>query len=680
MSSLADTLRHPGVQRAFLMGNHALVRAMLEAGIRVATTYPGSPTPEIAAALESLPSEERSYHFEYATNEKVASEIAIGAALNGQLACVFFKSVGLNVAADSLIQLSLLPLSGGLVVVLGDDPGANSSQNEQDNRHFARMAYLPLFEPATPQEAYEMFVDAAQLARAEATAVLFRMTTHVCHAKELIELRAFPDTPPGDASEFVKDPSLYVPVAKTVLPMKRRALERLERLAAYAETSRHQRLEPAGGRSASPRTRPASSRSRPASPRSRPVSSRGVIASGLPALSVREVGAACRMPFDLLVLGFSHPLPKRRIADFLRAHEEVLVVEELDRVLEQEVKTIAFDAAIDVRLRSREGADELVDEYGADRVRALLHRVWPDLELPVPPRREMAAGPSAGVCGWPARGSGHSADPSSPSAGASGLPEPVPRIPQMCPGCGHRSAFFAISKALSPETVTVADIGCHTMGFERPHRLGDVLLSMGHSTATAAGFALRKNGPKPVAFVGDSTMIHAALPAIADAAVHDHAVTLILLENGTTAMTGHQPRAGSGEVGGKLDVKRILESLGVAFLRDVDAYQQAKLTEMVREAQAHPGFAVVIARHPCMLKMMRETRRRRPGFKVRPVAIDPEACDRLYTCLREFGCPTFVYQEDGSVSVEEDLCIGDGSCLQTCPVSAIGRPQRGDAS
>ena len=659
MSSLADTLRHPGVQRAFLMGNHALVRAMLEAGIRVATTYPGSPTPEIAAALDSLPSEGRSYHFEYATNEKVASEIAIGAALNGQLACVFFKSVGLNVAADSLIQLSLLPLSGGLVVVLGDDPGANSSQNEQDNRHFARMAYLPLFEPTTPQEAYEMFVDAAQLARAEATAVLFRMTTHVCHAKELVELRALPDTPPGDASEFVKDPSLYVPVAKAVLPMKRRALERMDRLAAYAETSRHQRLEPAGSGPASSRSDPASSRSGPTSSRSRPTSPRGIIASGLPALGVREVGAACPMPFDLLVLGFSHPLPKKRIADFLRAHEEVLVVEELDRVLEQEVKTIAFDAAIDVRLRSREGADELVDEYGADRVRALLHRVWPDLELPASPRREMAAGQPAG---------------------ASGLPEPVPRIPQMCPGCGHRSAFFAISKALSPETVTVADIGCHTMGFERPHRLGDVLLSMGHSTATAAGIALRKNGPKPVAFVGDSTMIHAALPAIADAAVHDHAVTLILLENGTTAMTGHQPRTGSGEVGGKLDVKRILESLGVAFLRDVDAYQQAKLTEMVREAQAHPGFAVVIARHPCMLRMMRETRRRRPGFKVRPVAIDPEACDRLYTCLREFGCPTFVYQEDGSVSVEEDLCIGDGSCLQTCPVSAIGRPQRGDAS
>ncbi len=673
MSSLADTLRHPGVQRAFLMGNHALVRAMLEAGIRVATTYPGSPTPEIAAALDSLPSEGRSYHFEYATNEKVASEIAIGAAHNGQLACVFFKSVGLNVAADSLIQLSLLPLSGGLVVVLGDDPGANSSQNEQDNRHFARMAYLPLFEPATPQEAYEMFVDAAQLARAEATAVLFRMTTHVCHAKELVELRALPDTPPGDASEFVKDPSLYVPVAKAVLPMKRRALERMDRLAAYAETSRHQRLEPAGSDPTSSgsgptssgsgptssRSRPTSSGSGPTSSRNRPTSPRGIIASGLPALGVREVGAACRMPFDLLVLGFSHPLPKKRIADFLRAHEEVLVVEELDRVLEQEVKTIAFDAAIDVRLRSREGADELVDEYGADRVRALLHRVWPDLELPASPRREIAAGQPAG---------------------AASLPEPVPRIPQMCPGCGHRSAFFAISKALSPETVTVADIGCHTMGFERPHRLGDVLLSMGHSTATAAGIALRKNGPKPVAFVGDSTMIHAALPAIADAAVHDHAVTLILLENGTTAMTGHQPRAGSGEVGGKLDVKRILESLGVAFLRDVDAYQQAKLTEMVREAQAHPGFAVVIARHPCMLKMMRETRRRRPGFKVRPVAIDPEACDRLYTCLREFGCPTFVYQEDGSVSVEEDICIGDGSCLQTCPVSAIGRPQRGDAS
>jgi indolepyruvate ferredoxin oxidoreductase, alpha subunit len=636
MSRLAEALCQPGAGRVFWMGNHALVRAMLEAGVRVATTYPGSPTPEIAAALEAIPPQARDYHFEYATNEKVATEIAIGAALNGRLACVFFKSVGLNVASDSLIQLSMLPLPGGLVVILGDDPGANSSQNEQDNRHFARMAYLPLFEPATPQETYEMFHEAARLARLESAAVLLRLTTHVCHAKQTVQVGTLAERRMADSPAFTPDPAAYVPVAKTVLPMKLRALALLDRFAGHSEASPFQVIDGASPQGGTPVRR-------------------GILASGLPALAVREILAGEGAPVDLFKLGLTHPLPRQRIAAFLRDHDEILIVEELDRILEQEVKVLAYEEGAAVRILARAGGDELIDEYGVERVRALIARLWPDLAIP----SSRPASVSGAVRG----------DREPPAA-------PAPRrTPQLCPGCGHRSAFHAIRRALEADTITVADIGCHTMGFEPPYRLGDVLLSMGHSVATAAGLSLSGQGPKPVAFLGDSTMIHAGLPGIVDAAVHDHAVTLILLENGTTAMTGHQPRTGSGEEGARLSLGRILESLGVQFLRDVDAYSQAKLIDAIKEAQAHPGFAVVIARHPCMLKMMRDTRRR-PDVLVRPVAIDPKVCDRLYTCLREFACPSFVYHEDGRVTVEPDLCIGDGSCLQTCPLSAIGRPAR----
>ena len=182
-----------------------------------------------------------------------------------------------------------------------------------------------------------------------------------------------------------------------------------------------------------------------------------------------------------------------------------------------------------------------------------------------------------------------------------------------------------------------------------------------------------------LAFIGDSTFFHAGIPALVNAVVNEHNITLVLLENGTTAMTGHQPRPGTGEVGEKIPIIELLGSLGVGFVRDVDAYQQADLIGHVRDAMNHDGFAVVIARHPCMLKFTREQKRKMPGFKLPPVKIDQDKCDRALVCLKEFGCPTFVAEEDGSVKINEDPCIGDGSCLQTCPVHAIERLPMGGA-
>ncbi len=617
MLSLSELMtRREGFQ-ALAMGNHALARAMAEAGTMVVTSYPGSPTPEIAEALQAPAEAARPYRFEFAVNEKVALEIAAGAAVNGHPAAVFFKSVGLNVAADSLIQLPLMELTGGMVVILGDDPGANSSQNEQDNRWFARMSYMPVFEPASPAEVYVMYKEAAALARERRAPVFLRLTTHVCHARERVNFGQLPAAAPDWTPGFDPKNGPYVPITSTVFPLKKRALEKLDAWAAYGEKSPLNRVHKAGQGSRL-----------------------GAIAAGLPALclleAVREAGA----PVDVLKLGLSYPLPTGLLEEFLKSHEEVFIYEELDRVTENEVKALAYDRKLSCRLHARRDHHELMGEASPERARAALNEAWPEL-FPPPARRAAQ--------------------------------QAVPRLPQMCPGCGHRSAFHAIKKALPPGAITVGDIGCHSLGFLPPYNMGEILFSMGHSVSTASGLALGNASRKVVAFVGDSTFFHAALPGVVNAAARDADITLVLMDNGTTAMTGHQPRPGNGELGERLNLPELLKALGVKFLRECDAYEQAKLAAHLKEAMEHKGFAVVIARHPCMLKFMRERRRANPALKTQHVAVDQAKCARHYTCAADFACPSFIRHPDGSVTVNPELCIGDGSCIQTCPAQAIGR-------
>ena len=646
MAALGEILMQREPWSAMIMGNYALARAMIETGTRVITTFPGSPTPEIAAALTAVPEAARPYRFEFSTNEKVALEIAAGASLNGHLSAVFFKSVGLNVAADSLIQLSLMELIGGMVVVLGDDPGANSSQNEQDNRHFARMSYIPMLEPATPRETYEMYREATHLAVEHCTPVFFRLTTHVCHAREVVEFAALPADAPDWTPRFDVARGPYVPISETVFPLKRRALEKLALFTTLSEGSAlNPVLAPCGAGAIEGKRL-------------------GVISAGLPALAALENLVAADQPVDLLKLGFSYPLPVAKILEFLRAHDEVLVLEELDRVMETEIKALAFEAGVRCRVHARPGLEELMGELGPERTWSLLSATWPDVFAP-----RQGGGSQGGTEG--AEGE---------AAQGAHVEAVVPRLPQMCPGCGHRSAFHAVKAALAEldEPITVADIGCHSLGFLPPYEMGEVLFSMGHSVSTGAGLSLGNDERKVIAFLGDATLFHAGLPGIVNSIVYDHDVTLVVLDNATTAMTGHQARFGSGEVGPKIELGPLFETLGVRFLREVDAYQQDKLVELLKEAMTHKGFAVVIAKHPCMLKFTRERLKKKPDFKMPQVAVDPVKCDRLHTCVRDFGCPSFVRHDDGSVTVHSDLCIGDGSCLQVCPVSALEQPRPGE--
>nr|WP_320133852.1 thiamine pyrophosphate-dependent enzyme [uncultured Holophaga sp.] len=626
MRSLGDVLLTRGPFSEIVIGNTAVARAMLEAGIRVATSYPGSPTPEIATALAAIPNARRVFHFEFATNEKVALEVALGSALNGHPSLVFFKSVGLNVAADSFVQLGLLRIPGGLVVLLGDDPGANSSQNEQDNRHYARLAGLPLLEAADPQEAHDLFLCAAAWARELETAVILRLTTHVCHAKARVDFGEWipPNPPPGPA--FAPRGTELVPLVASIPPLRRVALARLEAFRRRFEDSPANRVTGQGSR-------------------------RGIIATGLPRLTLLDVLEGSLEPPDVLELATVHPLPVERVATFLAGHDEVKLLEELDPFLEVEIKALAYDRRLNTRILGKADAEECIGEFLPERVEAILRAAWPDL---LPPRELLPELPGR---------------------------EAVHRPAQLCPGCGHRSAFFALQRELGPEVITVADIGCHTMGHQAPYHMGQVLVSMGHAPSTGSGLALFNTERPVVAFLGDSTFFHAGLPAIANAVFNRHNLVLVILENGTTAMTGHQDHPGVGRnfngEAPRVPLRQALEGLGVTSIREVDAYQGAKLANLVREALGETGFRVIIARHPCMLKVTREARRR-PGFRERHVRIEQGLCTRAATCIEGFACPSFVRHPDGRFSVNRELCIGDGSCRQFCAAGAIlpeeGRP------
>ena len=618
MKKMGDMLLRRDAFSEIVMGNTAIVRAMVEAGTRVVSSYPGSPTPEIALAIQSIPKNDRPFYFEFSTNEKVAIELAYGAAVNGHLSTVFFKSVGLNVAADTFVQLSLMNIIGGLVVVLGDDPGANSSQNEQDNRHYAHMSYTPMLEPADPAEVYHFYREAARLSQTQGMPVILRLTTHVCHAKERVTFGAWNPVEPDDTPQFDPSNGPYIPLTTQAIEMKRTSMARLEQVRQRAEETALNRVVDNGN------------------------TARGVITMGLPFLSLMdELDGAAAKP-DILKLAYVHPLPRKTIVRFLSSHREVKVLEELDDLVENQIKAIAFDLQLPVKIIGKTRPEDWIGEYTPDKVRHVLSATWPDMVQ---------------------------------AAATLEAEDPAPhRPPQMCPGCGHRSAFHAIKQALAPTDITVADIGCHTLGFLPPYEMGQLLMCMGASTAMASGLRLFNTSRKVVAFMGDSTFFHAALPGIINAIFNRHPITLILMENGTTAMTGHQDHAASGrnfnEVTDKIPVRQVLEGLGVKHIAEVDTYQQAKLAELVTEMIAIDEFSVVIARHPCMLKFTRE-QRKNPTYQQKHVTIDQRVCERIHTCIETFGCPTFTRDTEGNVTINTDLCIGDGSCIQTCPTKAI---------
>lgn len=609
MDRLLDS---PEGSKVLLLGNEAIARAALEAGVAVATTYPGTPASEIGDALARV-AKDAGIYFEYSTNEIVATEFAAAAAVSGVRAMTSMKHVGLNVAADALMTFAYTGTRGGFVLVTADDPSCHSSQNEQDNRYYALLAGLPLLEPSNPQECYEMTKEAFSLSERLELPVIVRTTTRVSHVRGPVVVGKIVEGIKKKA--FVKEPGRFVTVpgvARERHIVLLRQLDEAEKLADESHFNAAYRIG-SGGR-------------------------KGVITSSAAFNYVMDAAEYAKADLDVLKLGFSHPLPNKLVFDFLRDHDPVAIVEELEPILETSIRALAQHSAIDTLI--------------IGKVDGLLPRAHEFNHAVVAVALDRAFGITSDIAKAP-------------------VPENLPaRPPVLCAGCPHTATYYAVNKATGGKAIFASDIGCYSLGVGPPHNAADFLLCMGSSVGTAGGLAKVSDQPV-IAFIGDSTFFHAGIPGLINAVHNGHRFLLMILDNRTTAMTGHQPHPGSTTGPACCDItsvsiEEIVKACGVKWQRIVDPYDVKGTVEAIKEGLAQKTVSVAIARRECALIAKKD----REGAIVRKEAIDPEVCTDCGTCTSKFECPAI--SKKGEVrTIDETMCSGCAVCEQVCPSKAI---------
>ncbi|MBW1979934.1 MAG: indolepyruvate ferredoxin oxidoreductase subunit alpha [Deltaproteobacteria bacterium] len=605
-----ELLRGEPGSKALLLGNEAIVRGALEAGVGFATTYPGTPSSEIGDNFYRI-AQETDLYFEYSVNEKVALEVAAAAAVSGVRAICSMKHVGLNVAADALMTLAYVGVKAGMVVVSADDPSLHSSQNEQDNRYYARLSGLPMLEPANAAEALEMTRSAFSLSENQRIPVLLRTTTRVNHSRSVVELGVF--SAGHYRGRFDKDPFNLV-----VIPMVGRKLH-LELLRKQKELQEIADASPFNVSSGQ--------------------GSWGIITSGVSANYVRDAirDLGISREVRLLKLGMTHPLPANLLANFLQGLERVLVVEELEPFLEEQVKALAQEKGLTCVIRGK-GEDLLPRSFEFDplQVRLAIARFF-----------------------------GLNYEHAGSAAGA----ELPPRPPNLCAGCPHRATYYAVKQVVGESAIFPTDIGCYTLGILPPLQAADFLLCMGSGVSSAGGFSQVQNQPV-VAFIGDSTFFHSGITGLINGVQNNHNFTLVILDNGTTAMTGHQPHPGveltpRGRQAPRVSIEAVVRGCGVEEVITVRPQQLKKTIAALDSIVKKEGVKVVISKAPCPLFERRIT-----GKKQQIVFEVTEECDNCRRCLDELGCPAFACECDASgrvkITIDEVLCNGCAVCSQIC--------------
>ena len=587
--------------KRILSGNEAIARGAWEAGVRVAAAYPGTPSTEILEELSLAPG----VYCEWSTNEKVALDVAAGAAMAGRRALAAMKHVGLNVAADSFFYTSYTGAEAGLVVVSADDPAMHSSQNEQDNRRFAVFARVPCLDPADSQECKDFAIAAFDISERFDTPVLLRTTTRINHSSTPVELGERAEAPPP-RSKFPRETAKYVMVPAHARARHPVIEERLARLAEFAEETPLNRIE---------------WRDR----------SLGIITAGVASQYAREVFPNA----SLLKLGMVHPLPAALIRTFAAGVERLVVVEELDPVIEEGVRLLGIAC---------EGKSifPLIGELDPSVVRAAGARAG----LPI-----------------------DHAPVAVPQVAKPPLP---PRPPVLCPGCSHRGVFQLLAKK---KVAVSGDIGCYTLAFLPPLSALHFCGCMGASIGVAHGAAQAGLEERMVAVIGDSTFFHTGLPALANVAYNRANVLTVILDNRTTAMTGHQPNPGTGmtlqkQPSDAVELEPLVRALGITHVATVDSYDTGVTERAYLELMATKEPAVLIARHPCaLLPDMRK--------QYVPLEVYAEKCTGCGVCFR-IGCPAILKSGELDAKsgkplalIDRDLCTGCEICAQLCPHDAI---------
>ncbi len=545
--------------KKFLLGNEAIARATIESKVRVASAYPGTPSSEIANNLFQLQADLTGFYFEFATNEKVAMEIVGAASACGLRTLTCMKHVGLNVASDAFITLGYIGVRGGLVIVTADDPSCHSSQNEQDNRYYARLAQIPMLEPFDPQSAYELTKEAFELSEKLEVPVLLRTTTRVSHARSTVKVSDIPWNfyKNFEKAYFEKDIKRFIPVPAVARERHKILLEKMQNARVLAENFQLNELRLKG--------------------------SLGICVSGVAINYVLDAIEDLEITDDvtLLILTFTHPFPEKLAKEFLSHVETCLVVEELEPYLEEQLRIIAYNYSLKTKiLGKKEGFFPRNFEFTPYQVKEAIYKVFKNekysVEVP-------------------------------PFDFSSELPQ---RPPTLCPGCPHRETYKIIKEVLQElgleeKTIYPTDIGCYTLGIMPPLNMADYLLCMGSSVGTGCGFDIATN-QKVVAFIGDSTFFHAGIPPLVNAKYNLHNFTLVVLDNQTTAMTGHQP-VPSQELKPSIlkehptiPIKNIVESLGIPCV-EINPYKKEKAKELIKPLLEKKELSVIIAKAPCVL-------------------------------------------------------------------------------
>ena len=604
------------MHQEFLMGNQAIALGALAAGVRLVAGYPGTPSTEVLETVAK--NRQENTYVEWSVNEKSAMEVGAGAAYTGARTMVTMKQVGLNVAADPLMSLEYIGVKGGMVILVADDPGPISSQTEQDTRHFARFSKLPCFDPSTVQEAYDMVQDAFEYSEKYGTPVFFRSTTRVSHGYASIQIKDVEEYKNVEPEGFVKDTKRWVIFPKLSYQAHINIEARNEELTKVFSQYKRNLLLPAEDDCKELK--------------------KGIATGGFNYTYVTEAMADLGQLRELKV-STPHPFPEQLVVEFLTGLEEVLCIEELDPVIERELIYIAGKYHLPVKILGK-----------------LSHHVKNSGEN----TRDSVLSDIAAFMGrqLPEQGENGQAVPA---------PELPVRPPVLCAGCPHRASFYAVKKAMQGrKTIFCGDIGCYTMGNAMPLDMVDTCLCMGAGLGIAQGVGHIEPDTSCFAFVGDSTFFAAAIPGVVNAVYNQAEMTLVVLDNSTTAMTGHQPHPGTGhtmmgEVVAKVNIEAVLQGIGVTAVETVNPLDLDKSIEVVRKMAGLPGVKAIIFKYPCIAITKPEGK----------MAVDIDKCVGCRKCIREIGCPGLIIR-DGQVTIDESLCTGCGLCSQICPFEAIG--------
>jgi indolepyruvate ferredoxin oxidoreductase alpha subunit len=629
LKELTITADAPG-ERLFVLGNEAIARGAIEAGVQVAAAYPGTPSSEIVETLSGV-AKELGMYVEWSVNEKVAFEVALAASICGVRAMASMKHVGVNVAHDPLMTANYIGAKGGLVLLSADDPWAWSSQNEQDNRYIALQAYMPVLEPSSVQEAKDMMADAFNLSEKFKQLFMLRSVTRIGHARSDIVLGKI--SKEKREGKFVKNRDWLVYTPREARLNKPLMLERFESIKKAANSLPYNQLKLAAG------------------------AKLGIIGCGLSYSysleALKWLGLEDKV--SILKIGTPHPLPEELVIELLKSVKEVLVVEELDPFVELHVKALVGEHNIPVKIHGK----DLLPRVGELSTRKVTEAVikLTDAKPPIDfAKIDKLAKETTPLLPW--------------------------RPPALCPGCPHRATHYAIKLASKKvardigqevEAIYPGDIGCYSLGYNPPLEAEDTTICMGGSFGIANGLAHVVKAPI-VAHLGDSTFFHAGIPPLINAVYNKANITMVIMDNSATAMTGFQPHPGTGytAVGDEttqIKPEDVARACGVKFVEVIDPFDLKNAAKTIEAAIRFEGPAVIVSRRLCTMIDQREKRKRKePTITFQ---VDQDRCnDKCHACIELLGCPAII-MEDGKTVIDQTLCTGCGLCAQVCPYKAI---------